>query len=356
MGGWGRVWRCLAGLGGLAFLAVGVLPAARAAEAETLRVLTWARYLSPQLVERFQQETGIQVSVDVVNSYSDLDRPLRGGRSGYDVAFPGDFQVGPLIAAGLLERIGADRLPNFWNVDDIWRGRSFDPRNEYSVPHAWGTTAFAVDTARYAGAAASLDLLFRPPAALADKVVLLDSGVDMVQLTLVWLKLPRCSLRPADLDQVRAVLLPLLRRLPVVGADRLVEAMASGDHALAVTWNGAALSARTARPSLRYVNPREGALVWSDAMVVPRNAGNKGNALTFLSFMMRPDVAAMESNFNGYANMVRGSEAFMSKTLLSSPELIMSPASALDFFGQCSNGAERVHEALWADLKDAARR
>jgi len=320
------------------------------APANTLRVITWAGYLSPQVVERFRQETGISVQVDTVTNYTDMVAPILAGEQIYDVVFPGDFQVPDLITHGYLDRVGVDRLPNFWNVEDVWRGRSFDPRNEYTVPHVWGTTAFAVDTAVYGGEISSLRLVFQPPPALAGRMALVDSGYDMIQLTQVWLRLPRCSTAPQDVAKVRDVLLPLLRRVPVVSSDKIIQAMAEGKYALATMWNGDALQARKQRPSLRYANPVEGALVWSDVLAVPKGAPNRANALAFLSFMMRPEIAAIESNHNGYANMIRGAEAFMDPVLLNAPEIITPPSSALDFFTQCGNGAESRQEKLWEDL------
>lgn len=324
------------------------------AAADILHIRTWADYLSPAVVERFQRESGIVVEVDEVSSYTEMIAPLLNGGKAYDVVFPGDFQVAELIGKGLLERIEADRLANFWNVDDVWRARAFDPRNEYTVPHAWGTTAFVVDTALYGGNVDSLRLVFQPPPALAQRMAFVDSGIDMVQLALVWLQLPRCSVSLEDLAKVRQMLVPLLRRVPVVRSDQLAKDLRVGRYGLAVSWNGSAFLARKSRPSLRYANPVEGALVWTDVLAVPKTAPDKGNAQAFLSFMMRPEIAAAESNYNGYANMIRGAEDFMDPELLNAPEIITPPSSALDFFSYCGNGAESRQEAVWQGMKAEA--
>lgn len=339
-----------------AVCALALALAAVPAWANELRILTWANYLSPQVVQRFQQETGIAVTVDLVNTSEAMVAPLLAGNDRYDVVFPSDFQVRGLVEQGLLERIGVDRLANFWNVDDVWRVRASDPRNEYTVPHLWGTTAFVVDTAVYGGNIDSLRLVFDPPPQLAGRMAFMDSGFDVVQLALVWLKLPRCSTAPEDIAKVRALLQPMLRRVPVVGTDQIVADMAAGKYALAVMWNGDALQARKARPSLRYANPAEGSLVWVDVIALPKGAPNRANALSFLSFMMRPEIAAQQSNYTGFANMILGAEPFMDPVLLSAPEIITPPSSAPDFFSHCGNGAETRQEAIWrALLRDAGK-
>jgi spermidine/putrescine transport system substrate-binding protein len=320
-----------------------------------IRILTWSSYLSPQLIARFEAETGVKAKVDTVTNYVDLMTPLLTGRSGYDIAFPADFQVRELVRAGLLEKVGVDRLLNFWNVEDVWRSRPLDPHNEYTVPHVWGTTAFVVDTAIYKGDIDTLRLLFEPPAEIENRIVLLDSGYDMVQMALIWLKLPRCSIRPEHLARAETLLLPMLRRHPLADIDTIVEHLADGRYALGVAWNGDALKARLKRPSLKYAHPREGSLVWTDVLAVPKGAPNRTDALKFLSFMMRPEIAGMESNHNMYATMIRGVDKYLDKRLLNAPEIIAPISSAMEFFTYCDNTAESRQEEFWMQLKGRAR-
>lgn len=348
------VARWTAALAAMMSAALAAMLVTSTAAAAELRVLTWSSYLSPQVVERFEKETGVKVRVDTVTNYVDLIRPLETGASGYDIAFPADFQVRELIARGLVERVFVDRLANFWNVEDVWRSRSLDPRNEYTVPHVWGTTAFVVDTALYQGDPDTLKLLFDPPPEIGGKILLMDSGYDMIQLALVWLKMPRCSSRPEHLARVEDLLLPMLRRYPLADIDTVIDSLVSGRYAVGVAWNGDALKARQKRPSLRYAYPREGSLVWTDVLVVPKGVPNRADALKFMSFMMRPDVAALESNYNGYANMVRGAEPHMDKALVDAPEIVTPISSSLDFFTYCDNTAETHQELFWKRLKEKA--
>lgn len=129
----------------------------------------------------------------------------------------------------------------------------------------------------------------------------------------------------------------MLRRYPLADIDTIVDSRASGRYVVGVAWNGDALRARQKRPSLCYAHPREGSLVWTDVLVVP----NRADALKFLSFMMRPEIAALESNFNGYANMIRGAEQFIDKAMVEAPEIIAPIGSGQDFFTYCDNTAEK---------------
>ncbi len=329
----------------LAILAVGV-----DASASELRVLARASYLSPDLLRKFEHETGITVIGEEVADQAAMIERLTASGPGIDVAFLPDHHVAALIEHGRLERIWADRLQGFWNIEDPWRSRSFDPRNEYTIPHQWGTTAFAIDTSIHKGDMDSLKLLFDPPPEIAGRITVLDD-TDMVHLALLYLGEPRCSLDRAKLDKVERLLVPLVARARLVSPAQAIDGLVSSDVALGVAWNGDAMRAREQRPSLAYAYPREGNLVWTDVVALPRNPPNRANALKFLTFMLKPENAALESNFNGYANMIRGSEAFMRPQVLAAPEMVAPWPAKVGFFVSCGGEVQRRHEELWAEIK-----
>lgn len=331
-------------------LALVVLTVGQEAGASELRILTRSSYLSPELVRKFQRETGISVRIDEVNDHEALVDRLAGPHSGFDITFLSDHHVAELIEHGRLERIWADRLPGFWNIEDPWRSRSFDPRNEYTIPHQWGTTAFVVDTSIHKGDMDSLKLLFDPPPEIADRIVLLDDS-DMLQLALLYLGEPRCTLDRTKLDKAERLLLPLLARDRLVPSDQIIKGLISPDVVLGVAWNGDAMRARETRPSLAYAYPREGNLVWTDVIALPRDPPNRASALEFVTFMLKPENAALQSNFNGYANMIRGSEAFIRPQVLAAPEMVAPWPAKVGFFVSCDGLVQGRHEDLWVEIK-----
>ncbi len=338
----------------LLLLAVVLLASFDAAASE-LRVLTRSSYLSPELLRKFERETGITVSLTVVADHDQVINRLLDAKSGFDIAFSPDYHVSGLIKGGLIERVLADRLNGFWNVEDPWRSRSFDPRNEYTIPHQWGTTAFAVDTSIHRGDIDSLRLLFEPPPEIDGHMGLLDEG-DMVQLALIYLGEARCTADEGKLEKAARLLEPLLARNRLVTSERVMAALADPTIVLAVTWNGDAMRAREKRPSLAYAYPREGNLVWTDVVVVPRNPPNRANAMKFLTFMLKPENAALDSNFNGYATMIRGSEGFLIPTVLAAPEMVAPWPAKVGFLPSCSDAVQHRHEAVWEEVKTRAKR
>ncbi|RAU23010.1 spermidine/putrescine ABC transporter substrate-binding protein [Paramagnetospirillum kuznetsovii] len=318
--------------------------------ASELRILARIGSISPELLGKFERETNLSAILDEAPDHSAMVAKLAGGHSGYDITFPPDHQVMGLIEHGLLERIWADRLPGFWNIEDPWRSRSFDPRNEFTIPHQWGTTAFAVDTSVHKGDIDTLRLLFDPPPDILGHIKIMDDA-DMVQLALLYLGEPRCTLDDAKLEKAARQLSPLLAATPPVQSAGMAQSLGRADVVLAVTRNGDAMRAREGRPTLAYAYPREGNLVWTDVIAIPRNPPNRANALKFLTFMLKPENAALQSNYNGYANMIRGSEAHMLPLVLGAPELVAPWPAKVGFLVSCRGEVQRRHETLWAELK-----
>ncbi|MBF0371866.1 MAG: extracellular solute-binding protein [Alphaproteobacteria bacterium] len=327
--------------------ALAMLAAGDARAAGKLRIFNWDEYTAPALIEAFQRETGVEVSVETYGTYDELYEKLRDGKSGYDLVVPAHSAVSRLIAEKLIERIDAFALPGYDNIEDIWRHQHYDPGDEYSQPWHWGTTSFVVDGARWQGDIDTLAILFDPPASLKGKIGVLAEGDEVVTMALRYLRLPACTRAKADLDKVRALFGKLAGRMVVSDGNDPVEHLVKSDAVVQMAWNGDAMMARKKRPSLAYAFPREGVTVWSDVMVVPVGAPNRANALSFLSFALRPENAATQSNYSGYANAVRGSDAHLDAEMKSAPEIIVPSSAKLEFMQACPSAVFDAYRALW---------
>lgn len=312
----------------------------------TLNLLTWDAYISPEATAAFQKETGVEVVIHPVLSDVELQEKLRLEPGKYDVANPGDYMTAALIRDGALDRFEALKLSNFPNVGDAWRMRSYDPRNLYSTPFQWGATSFVVDGDRYKGDIDTYKTLFDPPPELQGKAGLLKGASALVNAALIYLRLPACSIDEEHLAQVRGMLLRRFAGGEILTASNAVEKLAGPNLVASTAWNGDAYKARRLRPGLRFAYPREGLVVFSDALVIPAGAPNRADALKFIDFMLRPEIAALQTNFTGYANMVRGSDAFISPELLDAPEVIVPTSVAVNFQQYCETEVQAKHDAL----------
>jgi putrescine transport system substrate-binding protein len=140
------------------------------AEERTVRIYNWIEYLPPEILESFQEETGIRPIYDVFDSVETLESKLLTGNSGYDVVYPGSANVSHLIAAGAVQPLDRSQLPSWQQLDpEFMKGLEAvgDPGNRYAAPYLWGTTliGYNVDKVRQVlGADApinSWDIIFK---------------------------------------------------------------------------------------------------------------------------------------------------------------------------------------------------
>ncbi|CAK0749811.1 hypothetical protein CCP1ISM_3510001 [Azospirillaceae bacterium] len=255
-----------------------------------------------------------------------------------------------LTQLGALEKIDASALGNFMNVEHAWRGLPYDKRNDYSVPFMWGTTSFVVDTAVYGGDIDTYGVLFDPPDVLKGRISLLVGTAEAVRMGLAYLGLPPCSKDPAEIERALDLFRPLINPELVSTISTVIPILSGDWAAIGIAWNGDALRARIKKPSLRYAYPREGTFMWSDVLVVPKGAPNRAAAIAFINFLLRPEIAALQSNFTHYANTVAGSDAFLDPLLLEAPEVIVPPRVKMNFRQLCDNSAVSSYVEVWDSL------
>ncbi len=128
-------------------LAASLVATAPAAAEETLVLYNWATYFPPDLLDKFEAETGIRVITEVFESNETMLANVETGVGNYDVIVPSDYMVRIMIDRGLLQPVHASGMENFRYVkppfDDPW----YDPGREYSVPNMQGTSGFMYDAA-----------------------------------------------------------------------------------------------------------------------------------------------------------------------------------------------------------------
>ena len=117
-----------------AALFAGLGAGAALAEGE-LKVFHWFEYIPQELVEKFEAETGIDVTVDTYDSNEAMLARLKAGAMGsYDVAVPGDYMVKIMRDEGMLDTIADGELANKGNIQPRWLDVAFDPGRRHSIP------------------------------------------------------------------------------------------------------------------------------------------------------------------------------------------------------------------------------
>ena len=291
--------------------------AAAVAEEKVLNVYNWSDYIDPAVIEGFQKETGIAVRYDVFDSNEVLETKLLAGNSGYDVVVPSAYFLERQIQAGVFRKLDRSLLPNMGNLDESLRASvaAHDPRNEHGVIYMWGTTGIGFDADKIRSIMPdaptdSWSLVLDPAIVSKFKdcgVSFLDDPTDMVGTVLLWLGKQPNSESEQDLQLAEEALLKIRPYIRSIHSSQYIEDLANGEICIAVGYSGDVLQARDRAAEsgkaidIRYVIPREGALMWFDTLAIPADAAHPRNAHAFINYLLRPEVAAANSNFVNYA-------------------------------------------------------
>lgn len=335
---------------GIALLPLLASPAF--AEGE-LKVYHWFEYMPQDLVDKFQAETGITVTIDTYDSNEAMLASLKAGKLGqYDVAVPGDYMVQIMAEEGLLDSFAPADLPNIGNIAPQWLDVPFDPGRKSSIPYQWGSTAFAVNRDVYQGDINTLAILFDPPDELKGRINVLDSQGEVLALGSIYLGIPQCSQDRAQLKALMDMLLAAKPHWASFGSDTAKDVLVSGDAAAGMIYNGFAAKARAEGANVEYAYPKEGFVVWMDNAVLLKDAPNRDNALKFLNFLLEPENAAAVTNYAAYTAGVTGVEPFLAEEIRTSPETNPpADAPAGSFVAVCDEATQKLYDAIWTNLK-----
>ena len=305
-------------VGRFAALALCVGASAAAAKDTQLNIYNWSDYIAKDTIPNFEKQTGVKVRYDNYDSDDTLQAKLLTGSSGYDIVVPTSNYAGKQIAAGIFTPLDKSKLPNLKNLDPgiTERLATFDPGNEYAVNYMWGTSgvAYNEEAIKAAMPDAPVDSfkMFWDPKVVSKfekcGVSVLDAPSEVIGTVLIYLGKNANSEDPKDLAAAEKVLMSVRPYIRNIHSSAYIEQLAGGEICLALGWSGDALQAKgraeeSKKPfTIKYNIPKEGAVMFFDNMAIPADASHVKNAHLFIDYMLRPEVAAKNSNFLSYAN------------------------------------------------------
>ncbi len=331
-----------------------------ATEEKVLNVYNWADYIEPKVLEDFQKETGIKVRYDVFDSNEVLETKLLTGDSGYDVVVPSAYFLERQIKAGVFRTLDKTQLPHLQNQDPELQAvvAKHDPDNAHSVIYMWGTTGIGYDALKIRAIMPdapvdSWNLILDPKIVARFKdcgVSVLEDPTDMVATVLLWLGKDPNSESAADLALAEARLLAIRPYIRTITSSTYTDDLANGEICLTVGYSGDILQARDRaaeagrKADIRYSIPREGAILWFDTLAIPADARHPRNAHAFIDYLLRPEVAAANSNFIHYANANQASTALLDAALRNDPGIYPTPEVKAHLRPNLSKSAEFTRE------------
>lgn len=353
-------------------LSVGVagLDPVAAQNQRVVNVYNWSDYIDPKVLEDFTKETGIKVQYDTFDANETLETKLLAGKSGYDVVVPTAYFLERQIKAGVFQKLDKNKLANLANVwpEIAKRLAVYDPGNQYAVNYMWGTTGigFNVKAMRERlgqnGKIDSWDTVFKPENLTKFKdcgVHMLDSADDIMPAALHFLGLNPNSNDPNDLEKATDLLMKIRSSVRKFHSSEYLNALAAGEICLVVGWSGdikqsqkRAIEAKNGI-EIGYSIPKEGAQMFFDNLAIPKDAGHVAEAHAFIDYLLRPEVAAKNSDLVAYANGNLASQKFIDKSVLDDKSIYPDAAtmSRLYTVSARDQKSQRLLNRLWTKVK-----
>jgi putrescine transport system substrate-binding protein len=357
--------------------AVVLLLAAGPTEAEApggrerlVNVYNWSDYVEPTVLDAFTKETGVRVRYDTFDANETLETKLLAGKSGYDVVVPTANFLERQIKAGVFQKLDKAKLPHLaaaWPV--IARHlAAYDPDNQFAVNYMWGTVGigYNVGMARQilgpAGEINSWDAVFGANELMKFKacgVHMLDSADDILPAALHYLGRDPNSTDPHDLEKAADLVAKIRPAVRKFHSSEYLNALASGEICLVVGWSGDVKQAQKRAAEAKngveigYTVPKEGAQMFFDNFAIPRDARNVEEAHAFIDYMLRPEVAAKNTNFLSYANGNLASQSLIDPAILNDRTIYPDEATMARLYTINAHDARttRLMNRLWTRIK-----
>lgn len=318
-------------------------------------VYNWGEYIDPDVLEQFEEETGITVVYDEFETNESMYAKVATGAVHYDLICPSDYMIKKMIDEDLLQTININNLENYDQIGSQYleQARQFDPTNAYTIPYCWGTVGILYNKTMVDEPIDEWADLWNEK--YADNILMQDSVRDAF---LVSLKMLGYSANETDERKLQEACDMLIEQKPIVQAyvvDQVRDKMISGEAAIGVIYSGEAIFTQRENADLEYVIPKEGSNVWIDGWVMPKDAENVENAEKFLSFLLRPDIALKNFEYITYSTPNEGARALIEDEDIKNSSIAFPDLSQyeLEVYQYLGPEIEKVYNDLWKKVGSA---
>lgn len=303
----------------------------------TVHMLNWADYINPASLDNFEKETNIRIVHEVFTNSTETKDLLHQGSDKYDVMIQAGAQMRQVLEEeSAVEKLDRAKIPNaeFLDPAALIYTDILDPNNSHSVPYMWGTVGLGVNKEKVRAIRPDAPLnslsLMLDPAIAADVskcgIAVIDEPIDVIPAFVAYLGGDMKNIGITDLEAVEVALSRVSDYIKVVSVDSYINSLSEGKYCVVWGYSGAIFYARdlakaNGKGTIVYNVPKEGSQLWFDLFVIPNKSQNKEGAYELLNYMLKPEVAAANTNFLQYANPILTSAPYIEPKLLSDPGL-----------------------------------
>lgn len=270
---------------------------------QTLKLYNWGEYMGENLISDFEKQFGCKVIVELFDSNEMMYTKLQAGDS-YDVLVPSDYMIERLIKENSLMEIDKEKIPNMKNLAEAVKGLEYDIDNKYSVPYFWGSVGIVYNENNVPKSLVEeqgFEILKNTD--YKGRVYIYDSERDSFMTAFKALGYSVNTEDETEIQNAYEWLVELNKTMaPAYVTDEVIDAMMNGTKDIAVVYSGDAAVILDENEEMAFSMPKEGTNIWSDAMVIPKNAENPDLAHEFINYVLTYDASMDNSETVGYCS------------------------------------------------------
>ena len=289
-----------------------------AAQEKTLRLITWADYAPPDIVARFEKESGYKVEVTLSNNEEIISKLRATQGAGFDLAQPSQDRItGPQQEFGIYKPMDLSKIKTglfIGSMLDATKVNTTLAGKVYGLPHIWGTDGIVVNTKLTkmtdytdvcrADVKGKVSFRLKRPTLIAfafasgkDPFALYkDTKAYTALIEEVGKKLTECKANAKFLWDNK---------------DQLLNGMRSGEVVAALMWDTGGWKLNAENPDIKFIAPKSGATGWIDTFAIPAKGRNDAAAYAWINFNMRPEIAALVAKSAGNFTASKGADQLM---------------------------------------------
>src|ERR1700754_1047393 len=247
----------------------------------SLAGLTWSNwplYIDEKTLKAFDAKHGTHVNYledinDNFEFFGKVRQQLAQGQSiGRDIVTLTDYMAARWVRDGYCTPIDKRNVPNIKNLVSNLKSINYDPQRLYTLPWQSGGTGIGYNPKKTGRKLESVNDLFDP--AFKGRVTMLSEPYDSACLVLLRMGIDASK---AKIDEILKAIDKIktakddgqIRRF--TGNDYTTD-LAKGNVWVAVAYSGDLVQLQSDNPNLRFAYPDEGAMFFTDNMMIPAKA------------------------------------------------------------------------------------
>jgi spermidine/putrescine transport system substrate-binding protein len=324
----------------------------------------WPLYIDKKVIKDFNREYGGKCKyVEEINDNNEFYGKIRqqleqGTPIGRDIITPTDYLAARLVRLNYVEPIDKRNVPNFANLVDNLKTINYDPKREYSLPWQSGAIGLGYNVKKTGRELKSIEDLFDPK--FKGRVTMLSEPYDAANAVLLG---DGVDASKATIDQILGAIEKIdkanrdgqFRRF--TGNDYTTD-LAKGNVWVSMAYSGDLIQLQSDNPDLRFAYPEEGAMLFTDNMMMPAKVEHPYAAETMMNYVYEPEVAATIAAYVNYISPVKGVKEVLEKK---DPKLAENPlifpseeiAAKLHPYPALSTADERTMQEAMAQVTGA---